>query len=130
MSKLLLLLFKKSKQECTLLKSNVSDLLFFTQFFFLFFICFWQFFTTFPLFYAPIALYKRETVTLYRRAMWAMHSFLWAIAFLRFRSPKTGNLLEKPMSKFPTLVLEPKSNQIKEIWHFPSCTQGKQHANA
>ena len=79
----------------------------FAQTNFFFSICFWQFFTTFPL-----ALYKRVTVTLYKRAMWVNCSFSWANAFSLFCSQKTSNLLKKPMSEFPTLVFEPKSKKF------------------
>ena len=121
-----MLLFKKewswtNRSLCTLLKSNVSDLLIFTsqslsgsqktsallkQIFFSPYV-----FDSFSQLFS-LALYKRVTVTLYKRAMWVICSFSWANAFSLFCSQKTSNLLKKPMSEFPTLVFEPKSKKF------------------
>ena len=92
-SKSLMSLFKKSNYvqialffPCTSLKTKVSDLLFFTSKLpfhsqtFIFFVCFWHFLTVFHFIMPkskslPFAHYKRVTITLYKRAMGAIHSF-------------------------------------------------------
>ena len=65
---------------------------------------------------APIALYKRVTITHYKRAMWPICSFSWVNAFFLFRWQMMSNLHKKPMSKFSTL--QKWSQSADKVWWF------------
>ena len=96
---------------------------------FIFFVYLWQFFTALPLFYAkewftlvafwqridcerntPFALFKRLNVSdslpslITKLQKSDGSNSLFFASELLFRSQKTSDLLEKPMSEFPTLI--------------------------
>ena len=133
---------KKNNHDCSLLKSNMNDLLFFTSEshfrsqkrkihpnFFLFFLGFWPIFTAFPLFYAQrqitlVALYKRVTVIL-KRTMWAIWSFSWANQVIAVLLTKKRIICSKNRwaNSQPWFL----NQNRRKIWPIPNCTQGKQH---
>ena len=120
---------KKNNHDCSLLKSNMNDLLFFTseshfrsqkrkihpKIFLIFFKVFGRFSQRFPFFMPKgkslLSLFTKEWLSFLKERCEPFDLFHEQITLLLFCSQKTNNLLKKSMSEFPTLVFEPKSKK-------------------